>query len=135
MSEGGGQVPVEQVLVRLFRIIGPLLPQYGLTWEKGARNILVRHICREGLSGVQDKRGRITFDRRNGIVIQFGEDDKEFQIKPAWDIYLARSRFYVRYPDGRHLIFNEEDLEGVARFILYTLKVGYRAAFEDNKEE
>ena len=120
MGEIGVPTPVEQVLVSLFRIMGPLLSYYGLTWEKGG-NIRVRHIYREGPSGVQDKLGKITFNRRDGIVIQFGEDDKEFQIQPAWDIYLVRSRFYVQYPDGRRLIFNEEDLEGVARYILYTL--------------
>ena len=135
MSERRVPTPVEQVFVSLFRIMGPVLSYYGLAWEEGARNIRVRHICRAGPSGVQDRLGSITFNRRNGIVIQFGGDDKEFQIIPAWDVSLARSRFYVRYPNGRCLIFNEEDLEGVARYILYTLKVGYRAAFEDNKEE
>ena len=120
VGEIGVPTPVEKVLVNLFQIMGPVLSYYGLTWGKGG-SILVRHICRAGPSGVQDKLGKITFNRRDGIIIQFGEDEREFQIKPAWDISLARSRFYVRYPDGRRLIFNEEDLEGVARFILYTL--------------
>ena len=121
MSERGVPTPVTQVLARLFRIMGPLLSYYGLTWERGARKLRVRHICREGPSGVQDKLGRITFDHRNGIVIQFGGEDRKFQITPAWDISLARSRLSVQYPDGRRLIFNEEDLEDVARYILYTL--------------
>ena len=60
--------------------MGPVLSYYGLAWEEGARNIRVRHICREGPSGVQDRLGSITFNRRNGIVIQFGEMRGNFRL-------------------------------------------------------
>ena len=126
MGEREEHTPVRQVLATLFHIIGPLLPQYGLTWEE-SQNILVRHICREGPPGVQGRLCSITFGRRNGIVIKirrtlFGVDDRELKIKPVWDRELERSRLYVQYPDeeGR-FILNDDDLEEVARYLLGAL--------------
>ena len=128
MSEGEEHTPVQQVFYRLFRIIGDLFPQHGLSWgEEGSRNILVRHICREGPPGAQGTLCSIILDPRNGIVIkiqrtQFGVDDRELKIKPAWDRELERSRLYVQYPDGEgRFILNDDDLEEVALYLLGAL--------------